>query len=240
MQMPGSISMSRLKVYDTPTPDGQRGGTPHVHLLCSEMYTVIGGSGAVELIDASGFSRVGLGAGDALLFSPGTIHRLINTSGDLDILVIMQHSGLPERGDNVVCFPESLLADDATFAQAMRAATLEDAYRRRDRGVEGFLALKTAFAADAETGRAALRHFLALALERTAAQRAEWDDIVQGEVESSRNALDQLETLCAGQLDGLLGAQHALVKGGEPASLGFCGHLFRYPAQFHPEGVVHS
>lgn len=240
MQMPGSISMSRLKVYDTPTPDGQRGGTPHVHLLCSEMYTVIGGSGAVEMIDGSGFSRVELQVGDALLFSPGTIHRLINPNGDLLILVVMQHSGLPERGDNVVCFPETLLADDESFAEAMRAVTVEDAYQRRDRGVEGFLRLKATFTADAEAGRAALRRFLGLAVERTAQQREAWDEIVQREIESARNSLDQLEALCESDIDSLMEARHARVPGGEPASLGFCGHLFRYPANLQPEGVVVS
>src|SRR5690606_20333138 len=102
LQMPGATLMTRLKVYDTPTPDGQIGGTPHVHLVCTEMYVVLNGSGAVEMIDKNGFSRVELKQHDALLFSAGTIHRLINSNRDLEILVIMQNSGLPERGDNVV------------------------------------------------------------------------------------------------------------------------------------------
>ena len=38
LRMPGATLMTRLKVYDTVTPDSQRGGTPHVHLLCTEMY----------------------------------------------------------------------------------------------------------------------------------------------------------------------------------------------------------
>lgn len=242
LQLPGGISMSRLKVYATPAPDdGQRGGTPHVHLLCSELYSVLGGSGAVELIDAaSGFTRVELHAGDALLFKPGTLHRLINPRGDLEILVIMQHGGLPERGDNVACFSDSLLADDDAFADAMRAATLADAYGRRDRGVTGFLALKAAFATDANAGQTALRRFLTLALARTAAARAEWDAIVQGEIETARDALDQLEALGTGDMTALLNAEHAVVRGGTPASIGYCGQLFRYPAQFQPEGAVLS
>ncbi|HEX2620732.1 MAG TPA: hypothetical protein VHL11_11300, partial [Phototrophicaceae bacterium] len=98
VHMPGAILMTRLKVYDTPTPDGQIGGTPHLHLLCSEMYLGLAGSGAVELLDKDGFSQVELQQYQTLLFTPGTIHRLINPNRDLEILVIMQNSGLPERG----------------------------------------------------------------------------------------------------------------------------------------------
>jgi mannose-6-phosphate isomerase-like protein (cupin superfamily) len=58
--MPGAILMTRLKVYDTVTPDGQRGGTPHVHLLCTEMYFVLSGTGFVEMIDGGGFTHVEL------------------------------------------------------------------------------------------------------------------------------------------------------------------------------------
>ena len=58
LRMPGGTLVTRLKVYDTVSPDGQISGTPHIHFLCTEMYFVIGGSGAVEMIDANGFSCV--------------------------------------------------------------------------------------------------------------------------------------------------------------------------------------
>jgi mannose-6-phosphate isomerase-like protein (cupin superfamily) len=234
MHMPGSTSISRLKVYDTVTPDGQRGGTPHVHLLCSEMYFVLAGTGAVELIDAGGFACVELRPFDSLTFSPGTIHRLINSSGALELLVVMGHSGLPERGDNVVCFDEEWLTSDDAFAEAMRVQSLDEAYRRRDRGVEGFTRLKAAFAADAETGRAALRHFYELAIARSAVRRPEWAWVLERETADAREATERLASLDAGDISALLAAQHALVAGGDPASLGFCGHLHRYA----PEGLL--
>src|SRR5262245_22035925 len=95
VQMPGGTLVTRLRVYDAPGPDGQRGGTPHVHLLCTEMYFVLNGRGAVEMIDQRGFWRVELQPGSALVFTPGTLHRLINPQRDLEILVVMQNSGLP-------------------------------------------------------------------------------------------------------------------------------------------------
>ena len=242
LRMPGSILMSRLKVYDTPTPDGQRGGTPHVHLLCSEMYTVLAGSGAVEIIDADGFSCVELHPNDALLFTPGTIHRLINPAGDLEILVLMQNSGLPERGDNIVCFSEEWLTNDDSYAEAMRVQSLDDAYQRRDRGVEGFNQLKAAFAANHEAGLAALRHFYELAEQRTAKFRDEWAQIVKdGALAAVNTTMSQLEALQNHDTDYLLQAQHALITPNK-TSLGFCGHLQRYfdPATLTPEGIRHS
>lgn len=241
LQMPGGVLMSRLKVYESAAPDGQRGGTPHVHLACSEMYVVVGGSGAVDMIDGDGFRRVELSSGDALVFSPGTVHRLINPNGDLDILVIMQNSGLPERGDNVVCFPETLLADDAAYVDAMRVATLADAARRRDRGVEGFLALAAAFDVSRDAGRAALERFYALAEARTRARRVDWHALVErGPGEALAQSFAALDALARQDTDYLLDSEQALIRpdGGAPA-LGFCGHLQRYfaPATLTLEGT---
>jgi mannose-6-phosphate isomerase-like protein (cupin superfamily) len=56
-------------------------------LLCTEMYYVLSGSGAVEMLDQHGFSCIELLPHSALIFSPGTIHRLINPHGDLELLV---------------------------------------------------------------------------------------------------------------------------------------------------------
>jgi mannose-6-phosphate isomerase-like protein (cupin superfamily) len=238
--MPGSTLMTRLKVYNTPTPDGQRGGTPHMHLLCTEMYIPLAGSGAVEMIDADGFSCVELSPGTALLFSPGTIHRLINFDGDLEILVIMQNSGLPERGDNVVCFSEEWLENDEVYAEAMRVTSLEDAYRRRDRGVHGFLQLKAAFDTGIETGHAAQRHFFDLAEKRTAQFRPNWEQIVQtGALAEAETSLHRLDMLADANIEYLFQAQHQLILAKEPAALGFCGHLHRYfdPATLTPEGI---
>jgi mannose-6-phosphate isomerase-like protein (cupin superfamily) len=241
LRMPGSTLMSRLKVYDTPTPDGQRGGTPHVHLLCTEMYFVLAGSGAVEMIDTRGFSRVELGQNAALLFSPGTIHRLINPNGDLEILVIMQNSGLPERGDNVVCFTEVYMNSDEIYGAAMKVSNLEEAYLRRDRGVEGFLLLKAAFEQSLESGCTALEHFYQLAEKRTEPFRAEWSRLVQtGAVTAVNETLSQLDALQNHDISHLFQAQNQLIPPSDTRSLGFCGHLNRYfdPATLRPEGTA--
>jgi mannose-6-phosphate isomerase-like protein (cupin superfamily) len=240
LRMPGSILMTRLRVYDTPTPDGQRGGTPHVHLICTEMYFVLRGSGAVEMIDANGFARLELQPNAALLFTPGTVHRLINPNGDLEILVMMQNSGLPERGDNVVCFADEWMESDEKYAEAMRITTLEDAYRRRDRGVEGFLQLKSAFDEGEEAGRAALRRFYELVERRTAPLRGEWQQIVRSGAEAEASAaIQHLEALDLKDIGFLLNAQHELINAAEMSAPGFCGHLNRYfdPVTLTPEGI---
>jgi mannose-6-phosphate isomerase-like protein (cupin superfamily) len=239
--MPGATLVTRLKVYDTVAPDGQRGGTPHFHFLCTEMYFVLAGSGAVEMIDDSGFSTVELFPHSALIFTPGTIHRLINPHADLQLLVVMQNSGLPERGDNVVCFTEEWLADDSRFAEAMKVSTVEEAYRRRDRGVEGFLQIKTAFEQGLETGQKALKTFYELATARTASLRSQWGQIVtSGALAEAQKSLDHLAALEHEQTDYLTQAQHYLIHAGEYSKPGFCGHLNRYfdPATLSPEGVA--
>ncbi|MBX3066413.1 MAG: cupin domain-containing protein [Anaerolineae bacterium] len=240
LRMPGATLVTRLKVYDTETPDGQYGGTPHFHFMCTEMYFVVAGSGHVELIDHNGFSRVDLYPHSALIFSPGTIHRLINPNRDLELLVVMQNSGLPERGDNVVCFGEEWMADDAKFAEAMKVSSFEEAYVRRDRGVEGFLQIKAAFERGEEEGRQALQHFYDLAADRTRNLRANWRSIVENGAQAEVNAsLDHLAALDAGSTDFLANSQQYLIHAGEYNKPGFCGKLNRYfdPATLSPEGV---
>lgn len=242
LRMPGSNLMSRLRVYDTPTPDGQIGGTPHVHLVCTEMYYVLSGRGAVEIIDKDGYSCVPLEPDDALLFSAGTIHRLINPNGDLEILVIMQNSGLPERGDNVVTFPEAYLSTDETYAEAMRVTTIDEAYQRRDRGVEGFTALKAAFDRSREAGQAALAEFYTYAEARTASRRPEWQTLIKnGALAAATESLGQLQQLAKHDTGYLNENQYTLITGSDN-KLGFCGHLNRYfdPATLLPEGILRS
>lgn len=240
LRMPGAILMTRLKVYDTVAPDGQRGGTPHVHLLCTEMYFVLSGSGFVEMIDNDGFSCVELAPHSALLFSPGTVHRLINPNGDLELLVIMANSGLPERGDNVVCFTQEWLSDQARYDSAMKVESLTDAYQRRDRGVLGFSVLKAAFEEGLENGRAALKQFYQYAAERTGIRHAQWAKIIAGgslkEVQQTQQQLDLLKDGC---VDYLMTADQHLIQPTDHNTPGFCGHLNRYfdPATLAPEGI---
>jgi mannose-6-phosphate isomerase-like protein (cupin superfamily) len=245
LRMPGATLMSRLKVYDTPTPDGQIGGTPHVHLVCTELYFVLNGSGTVEILDKDGFRRVELQPYEALLFTPGTIHRLINPNRDLEILVIMQNSGLPERGDNVVTFSDEVLASDSAYADAMRVSSFEDAHQRRDRGVEGFLKLKAGFETSMEEGRAALERFYQHAAARTFSVQQQWRQMIeQGALAEAQKSLDQLNQLAQSDTSYLLSNAISLIQPPENASPGFCGQLNRYfdpttlyPQTYTPEGL---
>src|SRR4051812_1066875 len=146
--LPGAVGVSRLSVYDTTAPDGLHGGTPHMHLTCSEGYVVVAGEGRVQTLAGSGFRETPLRSGTVAWFPPGTIHRLVNEGG-LEIVVLMQNSGLPEAGDAVLTFPPSVLADPDAYREAV---TLPEggvpgtdpgaAFRRRDLAVTGFLALR--------------------------------------------------------------------------------------------------
>lgn len=237
--MPGATLVTRLKVYDTPSLDAQRGGTPHVHLLCSELYFVTAGSGAVEMIDWNGFSKLDLKPHAALLFSPGTVHRLVNPEGDLELFIVMQNSGLPERGDNVVSFKDKLLKNDEVYAEAMKVGSFEEAYERRDRGVEGFLELKAAFEKDLEMGRQILQAFYKRAAERTEILQQTWQGIVtKGPLYEAQHSLTQLERLRQGKLDYLQYAQRHSAEPGAYKTPGFCGALDRYfdPATLELEG----
>jgi hypothetical protein len=204
------------------------------------MYFVLRGSGFVEMIDSSGFSRVELKEHSALVFSPGTIHRLVNPKGDMEILVVMANSGLPERGDNVVTFKKDILLDPALFKAAIKVETETDAKRRRNEGVEGFLELKAAFDHSPQDGRQALEEFYQLAIDRTAFARADWRDIVTdgalSEVRASMNQLNQLDNVTTRYL---YDAQHHVIHPSAYSKLGFCGHLNRYfdPSTLALEGI---
>lgn len=241
LRMPGAILTTRLKVYDTAGPDGQFGGTPHLHLCCTEMYFVIGGSGLVEIIDPTGFSIVELPLHAAYIFSPGTIHRLINPHKDLELFIMMQNSGLPERSDNVVTFNDEIMQLQDKYAAAMKVQSLEDGYRRRDQGVTGFLELKKTFKQGNREGLAALHHFYDLAAKRTASRQAEWRNVVtEGALAEARRSLAILDELAQGNTDYLAGTQQHLVLPKPHSTIGFCGHLNRYfdPATLALEGKI--
>jgi uncharacterized cupin superfamily protein len=56
----GGIGISRVVVYgQRPSPDGQHGGSPHIHSVTEEAYYVTKGTGWVELHDLErGFRRM--------------------------------------------------------------------------------------------------------------------------------------------------------------------------------------
>ena len=85
---------------------------------------VLRGAGRLQTLGSHGYQETPLRPGDCLWFTPGTVHRLVNDDGQLQILVVMQNAGLPEAGDCVLTFPPDVLADPARY---QAAATLSPA-----------------------------------------------------------------------------------------------------------------
>ena len=139
------IGLTHLSVYEQrPAPDGLSCGCAHVHALTDEAYYVIAGTGAVELNDLQdGFRRVPLARGDFVQFPPGTLHRSISTGG-LQVLALMGHAGLAERGDARLYFGAPVDADAAEYERLKalpRHGGLEGALDRRDASVRAYLQL---------------------------------------------------------------------------------------------------
>lgn len=239
--LPGGVGVTHLKVYDTPAPDGLVGGSPHLHLACTEAYVALAGRGAVQTLGAAGFRELPLEPGRLLWFTPGLIHRLINLDGELEILVLMQNAGLPEAGDFVLTFPQAILADERAYADAaslapsghVYASSEEAARRRRDLAVEGFLALREQFE---QRGVAALEEFYRAAARivgpKLPAWRPTWE---AGPLAAAQRTGAQLDALEQGRVEHLLdGAIYALPAPAEPRRLGMCGTLGLY----QPEGLA--
>ncbi|NEA35367.1 cupin domain-containing protein [Streptomyces sp. SID13031] len=235
--LPGGIGISRLTVYDIEAPDGLVGGTPHVHLACSEGYYVIAGSGAVQTLNPKGFTETPLQAGTVVWFDPGTIHRLIN-GGELQILTLMSNSGLPEAGDAVLTLPPEHLIDRETYLKATTLtgegeARTPSAMTRRNLALEGFAVLRDAYAAD---GPAALDAFYESAIRIVQPQLADWRKRWE---EGARRLADEtgaaLEALEAGKAPHLQTAElHELPAPTEHGRHGMCGRLDVYDVGERP------
>jgi len=222
---PGATGVTRLRVYDWPTTDGLRGGSPHLHTVSSEGYVVLAGEGTLQTLSGSGYEEHPLRAGTVLWFTPGTVHRLVN-GGDLDILVVMQNSGLPEAGDAVMTFPLPILRDRDAYA---RAAALdppgaEAAQRRRDLAIEGYLQLRERVQAEGPDALDDLYEAAAhLVQNRTDSWRNLWQ--VRALAQAYRTG-EQLDALAAGRPDHLAdSAVHTGLPAPEPPRYGMCGHL---------------
>lgn len=229
--LPGGIGVSLLTVYDLEAPDGLAGGSPHVHLACSEGYYVVGGTGAVQALNPKGFTETPLQAGAVVWFGPGTIHRLVN-GGGLQILALMSNSGLPEAGDAVLTLPPEHLADRATYLEATaltgeREARTRSAMARRDLALEGFAVLREQY----ETaGPSALDDFYAAAVRIVQPQLAEWRKRWE---QGARRLADEtgaaLDALAAGTAPHLQTAElHRLPAPTEFGRHGVCGRLDVY------------
>jgi mannose-6-phosphate isomerase-like protein (cupin superfamily) len=249
--LPGGTGLTRVQVYSSRTPDGQCGGCPHMHLVCTELYYTVRGTGAVEFLSyRDGPQRVTLAAGQVVYFTPGVIHRLVNQSADLEILVLMENSGLPELGDAVLTFPPRYLRGpdryalaravedrSAYCAQKAAPATVAEAGAMRDLAVRGYLDLVAAFAASPEQGRARLREFqdAATALVRPLVDR--WSAVVAaGPAAALRRTGLALAEVGAGRTDHLHAG--AVVEVPRPdldrPNLSMCG--FMWPLL--PDGVT--
>jgi mannose-6-phosphate isomerase-like protein (cupin superfamily) len=238
--LPGAVGLTHLRVYDTVAPDGLAGGTPHLHTVCTEAYWVVRGRGRVQTISGDGFAETPLEPGGLVWFTPGTIHRLVNDSGDLEILVVMANRGLPEAGDMVVVQPPDVLADRQRF---LAATTLPDGARttagdrdpataRRDGAVVAFNAIRDALDAG---DRAPLDGFLARAVELVAghheAWRARWD---AGPKAAADRTDAHLRAVAAGDPAHLRSASvHRLDPPGSERGLGCCGTLGTYVVPDH-------
>ncbi|HEX7301880.1 cupin domain-containing protein [Lentzea sp.] len=213
---PGGIGISGLRVYDWPTVDGLCGGSPHAHLVCSECYYVVGGTGSVQTLTAKGFASTPLREGSVVWFTPGTVHRLVN-DGDLRIVVVMQNSGLPEAGDAVFTFPSEVLASPARYAEAAAGGDEEAVRRRRDLALEGFLELRRG-------GTLNSFHAAALALKRDLLDS--WEERWRsGALAAAELTGDHLDRLRSGDLGHLGEAVVHVLDSPAPRRLGMCGRL---------------
>jgi mannose-6-phosphate isomerase-like protein (cupin superfamily) len=229
-QFPGGTAVSGLAVYDWASEDGLCGGSPHLHTVCTEAYAVVGGTGSLQTLTRAGFQEIPLRAGSLVWFTPGTIHRAVNTDGSLRVLVVMQNAGLPEAGDAVLTFPPETVSDPQTYqAAASPAYGAEAARRRRDLAISGFLRLKQcAQDDDFAPLEAFYRQAAALVRERVTKWRAIVD---RGPVEALRQTQQQLDALAAGRIDHLLEAEFRAEQAPQPEdrAWGMCGRLDTYP-----------
>lgn len=226
---PGCTAVTGLRVYDWESADGLCGGSPHLHTVSSEAYIVTGGSGQVHTISMSGTEEYDLAAGSLLWFSPGTVHRLVNTDR-LTLTVIMSNAGLPEAGDAVLTFPRAILADPALYAQHAvlprdpdEAAVAAAARRRRDVALEGYAELHMAVLRDGPEALADF-HRAAAALIRPRVGRWQeiWKDTVRKQADAAGRALDQLAEGSAASM-----AQAAVASSvpRQGEGYGMCGRL---------------
>lgn len=229
-QFPGAVGFTHLCVYDSAAPDGMIGGSPHVHLASAEAYVTQVGHGQVQTLGPDGFQLFDLRPGAVVWFEPGVIHRLVNTSGDLEILCVMQNAGLPEAGDAVLTFPDHVLADPAAYERAVGVSgpePLSSAWQRRDLAVEGFSEM---FNAGAEGRPERYRQFLqravALRQSRIPEWRRLWQERPLAEVQRTGQRLDEIE---AGSTDALTraGVASFMPQTDEPG-YGMCGRLDTY------------
>ncbi|MFC6081880.1 cupin domain-containing protein [Sphaerisporangium aureirubrum] len=221
MTFPGGVGVSGLRVYEWAAADGVCGGSPHMHLLCSEAYVVVEGAGAVQTLTWDGYTETPLRAGSVVWFTPGTIHRLVNDDGRLRIVVVMQNSGLPEAGDAVFTFPPAVMSDPEMYAELAEPGDAARVRRRRDVAIEGFLTLR-------ESGLGALGAFHRQAAGLLSGKLDDFEKRWrQGALTAAEETGSHLRALREGDTRHLR-AGRVRTAGPEPR-LGMCGVLDTYP-----------
>lgn len=233
LALPGGTSVSHVRVYDTVGPDGVAGGSPHLHTVCSEAYLVIAGHGAVQTLSGDGYAETPLEHGTIAWFGPGTVHRLVNLDGALELFVLMSNAGLPEAGDMVLAFEPEILADPDRYRHVADlpadAATTDGdptaARTRRDLAVIGFEHWRTVVARVGPGGLDPLRR-AAVDLVRSRAEA--WGPLVDGDpARDVAWSLNQVDAIIGGDAPARLATaairSHSLL----PATrrLGCCGTL---------------
>ncbi|MER7481380.1 cupin domain-containing protein [Streptomyces sp. NPDC126510] len=227
---PGAVGLSRLEVYPWPTADHEHGGSPHMHLTCSECYVVIGGLGRLETLGYKGLTTAELRPGDVVWFTPGTIHRAINDD-ELRVIVVMQNNGLPEAGDAVMTFPPEYLSPEtypaaASLLDADGSPSHERSRARRDLAVAGFTELKRQWR---RGNRSAYEGFCAAAVRLVQPHLDTWEKTVEdGALAAANTALRHIDALRQGRYDHLFRAEISHIGLPSPQTLGMCGFLRAY------------
>jgi hypothetical protein len=160
-----------------------------------------------------------------LWFTPGTVHRAINDSGDLVVLVVMQNAGLPENGDAVMTFPPGHLADAAAYRRvaALELTDADAARRRRDLALEGYFALKEAVL---ETGPGALAGFHAAAARLVSSKTGRWAEfLADGAARQAETTREQLRSLDMAESFYLQEARTTMGKRKTRRMYGMCGRI---------------
>jgi hypothetical protein len=230
--LPGGVGLSHLSAYDWEAADGVCGGSPHLHLACTEAYVVTGGRGAVQTLTVEdGYVETALEPGVVAWFTPGTVHRMVQ-GGDLRITVLMQNSGLPEAGDAVFTFPPEVLADPDAYAAAAALPAKEGpeadlaARRRRDLAVEGYLVLREALEkGDDEPLRAFHRAAVRLVQPKLGPWEPRWRE---GALAAAQRTGDHLAALAAGDPAHLASARVRAAGPTRRGGYGMCGRRDEY------------
>lgn len=229
--LPGAVGLSHLSAYEWEAADGVCGGSPHLHLVCTEAYVVTGGRGAVQTLTPEGYRETPLEAGSVAWFSPGTVHRMVQ-GGGLRITVLMQNSGLPEAGDAVFTFPPEILADPDRYAEAAALpgvsgpAVESAARRRRDLAVAGYLVLREALEAG-DSGP--YREFQRAAAKLVRPKVADWRELWRaGALATAERTGAQLDALEAGEPEYLAGSMAYDSAPSRLGGYGMCGRRDEY------------